>query len=94
MVMWNAIIQKRENAKLAIPKMRAAFPFAVTGREGGLRGREFNVTVTWQVMPRVGRLYTRSQTFSGFQMPGEYAAVEKGNIRPPGAAGGAAAAAA
>jgi len=81
MVIWKKIIQRPEKAKLSEPKLSVEFPFSFTDRDGSLRGREFNVTVAWHVMPRVGWLYRRSQTFSGFRLPDRYLDVEKGNIR-------------
>jgi hypothetical protein len=42
----------------------------VTDQGFNLRGRQFNVTVAWQVMPKVGALYTRQQTFSGALVAG------------------------
>ena len=77
MVFWNTIIQRKENALLSQSKLRPIYPFTTTDQEGMLRGREFNVTVAWQVMPRVGALYTGSKTSSGFQMPEEYLELAK-----------------
>ncbi len=93
MIFWNTIIQRKENAKLKIPKLRPIYPFTVTDQESLLQGREFNVTVAWQVMPKVGALYTGSKTFSGFTMPEEYFDGQKDVIRPVGGGGGSAAAA-
>ena len=90
MIFWNKIIQRKENAKLKISKLRPIYPFTVTDQESLLQGREFNVTVAWHVMPKVGALYKGSKTFSEFQMPEEYFEMQKDVIRPTG--GGAAAA--
>lgn len=72
MVMWNTIIQLKENAAFRVDKLRPMYPFAITDRDHALRGRPFNVTVAWNVMPKVGRSYSRSKTFTGFQLPEEY----------------------
>lgn len=77
-VFWNAIIQRRQNAALRVPELRAAFPFAVTDLEGRLRGRPYNVTLAWHVMPRVGAFFTGSRTFTGFSMPEDYFEPAKG----------------
>lgn len=37
----------------------------MTDQGFNLRSRPFNVTVAWNVMPRVGVLYTRTKTFTG-----------------------------
>ena len=50
---------------MQLPNLRQQYPYAVTDQGFSLRGRDFNVTVAWNVMPRVGVLYTRSKTFSG-----------------------------
>jgi len=81
MVVWNSIIQRPQSALISQTKLRTAYPFSVTDREASLRGTDFNVTVAWNVMPRVGRLYTRSQTFTGFRFPDDYLPFHKGNIR-------------
>jgi signal peptidase complex subunit 3 len=52
-------------ALLAVPTLRQMYPFAISDQGFGLRDREFNVTVAWNVMPKVGALYTRRRTFSG-----------------------------
>lgn len=69
---------------LSLPTLRQQYPFAVTDQGFNLRGREFNVTVAWNCMPRVGALYTRSKTFSGFRLPEDYIAPSIGNLHPPG----------
>ena len=89
MMFWSDIIQRKVNARISLPKLRSKFPFVITDQEGDLRGKEFNVTVAWQVMPRVGALYTHSKTFTGFTMPNQYFNREKGITFPVDAAGAA-----
>lgn len=60
----------QEEAKLRMPTLRQKYPYQVTDQGFALRGRPFNVTVAWQMMPWVGRLYTHSQTFTGLQWEG------------------------
>ncbi len=55
----------QERAFIHLPALRAQYPYALTDQGFNLRGREFDVTVAWNVMPRVGALYTRSRTFAG-----------------------------
>ena len=55
----------QEDALLQIPNLRQQYPYAVTDQGFYLRGRPFNVTVSWNMMPRVGVLYTRHKTFTG-----------------------------
>jgi signal peptidase complex subunit 3 len=73
-IFWSAILEEPADAAFAVERLRAAYPYAVTDRAGELRGRLFNVTVGWSVMPRVGAMRTRSVTFGGFAFPDAYVA--------------------
>lgn len=68
-VLWDAIIRKKEDAKIK-KKFRQKYVFDDQGRN--LRNREFNLTVVWNIMPKVGVLFTQSKTFTNFTMPAEY----------------------
>lgn len=70
--MWSAILSKPESARGTLTNLKPQYPFAVTDQGYSLRGVPFNITVAWNVMPRVGRLYSRSQTFTGFEFPEDY----------------------
>eukprot|EP00887_Chlorella_sp_A99_P006015 scaffold27.g6015.t1 len=61
-----------EDAVLHLPALRQQYPYAVTDQGFSLRGREFNVTVAWNVMPRVGALFSRSRSFGPFWLPDSY----------------------
>jgi signal peptidase complex subunit 3 len=88
MVMWSKIVERPEEALLRVPRLRAGYPFSVTDQGHELLGREFNVTVAWNVMPRVGALFTQRRTFAGIAaLPSDYVKAEKGNIRRAGARG-------
>lgn len=71
-VMWHSIILNKEDAVLHLPALRQQYPYAVTDQGFSLRGREFNVTVAWNVMPRVGALFSRSRSFGPFWLPDSY----------------------
>eukprot|EP00803_Ostreobium_quekettii_P001857 evm.model.scf_2975.1 EVM.evm.TU.scf_2975.1 scf_2975:2677-5001(-) len=75
-VLWDAIIQQQKDAKIRKKKLRQKYTFDDQGRN--LRDRAFNLTVAWNVMPKVGRLFTRSQTFVGFNMPANYTNIGRG----------------
>ena len=79
MVIWNRIIEKREDAKLDIRKLQKMYPFVLSDQEEGLRGRQFNVTLSWNIMPKVGMLFTQSKTFSGMAFPEYYIPPKKAN---------------
>ncbi|EFN52102.1 hypothetical protein CHLNCDRAFT_13794, partial [Chlorella variabilis] len=65
MVMWSSIIEDQEHALLKLPALRPQYPYAVTDQGFNLRDRQFNVTVAWNVMPKVGALYMRQRAFTG-----------------------------
>jgi len=72
MVIWNRIIENKTDAKLDIRKLPRMYPFVLAAemnQGAGLLGLPYNVTLAWNVMPRVGRLYTRSETASGMAFP-------------------------
>ncbi len=72
MVIWNRIIQDREDAKLDIRRLPKMYPFTFASEMNagkGLLGLEYNISLAWNVMPKVGRLYTRKETASGFRLP-------------------------
>lgn len=52
--------------------MRLKYPFIDQGQN--LRGLPYNITVCWDVMPKVGLLYIRSKSFPMEPLPAEYTA--------------------
>lgn len=41
-------------AKLKLKQLRPIYPFMLTDEGTGLRGTPFNVSLKWNVMPRIG----------------------------------------
>eukprot|EP00210_Caulerpa_lentillifera_P009263 g8828.t1 len=68
-VLWDKIIVDKRKAKIK-SKLRQKYQFDDDGNH--LRDLNFNLTVAWNVMPKVGGLYTNSKTFSNFLMPSDY----------------------
>eukprot|EP01023_Acetabularia_acetabulum_P062736 TRINITY_DN7778_c0_g3_i1.p2 TRINITY_DN7778_c0_g3~~TRINITY_DN7778_c0_g3_i1.p2 ORF type:complete len:173 (-),score=9.96 TRINITY_DN7778_c0_g3_i1:335-853(-) len=68
-VLWDRIIQYKDAAYIK-SKVRQKYHFEDQGTN--LRGKEYNLTLTWNVMPKVGVLFMQKETFSGFQFPDEY----------------------
>lgn len=62
----------QEDAWVQLPRISQQYPYAFADQGYALRGTAFNVTVTWNVMPIVGRLYTRSQTFGPWTLDEDY----------------------
>ncbi len=55
----------QEHAVLHLPALRPQYPYAITDQGFNLRGRQFNVTVAWNAMPKVGALSKQVRTFAG-----------------------------
>lgn len=73
--LWNRIVESAEDAKLDIRRLPRMYPFifaAEMNAASGLLGLDYNVTLSWNVMPKVGRLYTRSETVTGLRIPAYY----------------------
>eukprot|EP00201_Polytomella_parva_P022183 CAMPEP_0175042982 /NCGR_PEP_ID=MMETSP0052_2-20121109/2897_1 /TAXON_ID=51329 ORGANISM="Polytomella parva, Strain SAG 63-3" /NCGR_SAMPLE_ID=MMETSP0052_2 /ASSEMBLY_ACC=CAM_ASM_000194 /LENGTH=181 /DNA_ID=CAMNT_0016305917 /DNA_START=210 /DNA_END=755 /DNA_ORIENTATION=+ len=68
-VVWDAIIQNTDQAWVQSKGMR---PKYVLSDPGSLRGRAYNLTMVWNVMPKVGYLYSRKHTASGGVFPENY----------------------
>jgi signal peptidase complex subunit 3 len=71
-VLWDKIVERKQDANLRIRSLRQKYAFIDQGRN--LRGLPLNLTVAWNVMPKVGRLFTRSKTFAVGTLPDEYTA--------------------
>eukprot|EP00877_Chromochloris_zofingiensis_P010692 jgi/Chrzof1/5877/Cz16g19030.t1 len=69
-VLWDKIIERKEDAVLKIKALRTKYAFLDQGNN--LRGMPLNLTVAWNVMPKVGMLYTNSKTFPVGNLPEEY----------------------
>ncbi|KAF8059715.1 signal peptidase complex subunit 3A [Scenedesmus sp. PABB004] len=71
-VLWDRIVESPADAVLSLPSLRQKYAWLDHG--AGLRGAEVNLTVAWNVMPRVGRLFTVSRSFPVGRLPEEYTA--------------------
>lgn len=71
-VLWDRIVQRKKDAHLKIKSLRLKYPFIDQGKN--LRGLQYNITVAWDVMPKVGRLFIRSKSFPMEPLPEEYTA--------------------
>lgn len=71
-VLWDRIVQRQQDAHLKVKSMRLKYPFIDQGNN--LRGLPYNITVAWDVMPKVGRLFIRSRSFPMDPLPSEYSA--------------------
>ncbi|KAK9664810.1 hypothetical protein RND81_14G070200 [Saponaria officinalis] len=67
--LWDVIIQSPEDAVI-----RATFrnKYALFDQGSNLRGKKFNLTLHWHVMPKTGMMFTGKRVLTGFQFPQEY----------------------
>jgi signal peptidase complex subunit 3 len=71
-VLWDRIVERKDEAHIKIRSLRQKYAFNDQGNN--LRGLPLNLTLTWMVMPKVGRLYMRSKSFAVGDLPNEYTA--------------------
>ena len=67
---WDRIIEHKEDAVLNLPHVRNKYRFI--DADADLRGRPFNLTLTWNVMNKVGGTYFDSHTVPDLVLPTEY----------------------
>ena len=68
---WDRIVESKEDAHLVLPFVRNKYKLVDNG--AGLRGNVVNLTMGWQIMPRVGVLRKDNVTFpAAFTLPEEY----------------------
>lgn len=68
--LWDTIIERKEDAVINLKALRQEYAMIDQGKN--FRGMPFNLTLTWDVMPKVGYLYMRSKTFAVGPLPDEY----------------------
>jgi signal peptidase complex subunit 3 len=77
--LWDTIIEKKENAKINTQVksklLRRStrigyFTYPFQGKD--LKGRDFNLTMYWNVMPVTGVFTTDKVVVPGFQLPQSY----------------------
>ncbi|GAX76117.1 hypothetical protein CEUSTIGMA_g3560.t1 [Chlamydomonas eustigma] len=69
-VLWDSIIQQKEKAKIKLKKHKTKYSFIGHGKD--LRGRDLNLTLVWDIMPRVGALWMSERSFGVGNLPGSY----------------------
>merc|ERR1712224_936394 len=70
-LLWDRIIESREEGVLSLPHLRNHMDSPLADQGKHLLGRDINVTVSWNVIPHIGKLYTGHKSFP-FTMPNEY----------------------
>eukprot|EP00252_Welwitschia_mirabilis_P008891 TRINITY_DN2113_c0_g2_i1.p1 TRINITY_DN2113_c0_g2~~TRINITY_DN2113_c0_g2_i1.p1 ORF type:complete len:168 (-),score=29.72 TRINITY_DN2113_c0_g2_i1:244-747(-) len=67
--LWDAIIPSKEHGKFWT---HTTNKYGFTDQGSNLRGRKFNLTMHWHVMPRTGYMYAGKKVITGFQLPDQY----------------------
>ncbi|GAQ87666.1 signal peptidase complex subunit [Klebsormidium nitens] len=67
---WDRIIERREDALIALPRVQNKYRLVDQGRN--MRGRDLNLTMYWNAMPKSGRIYTGQKTLTGYRLPDTY----------------------
>ncbi|CAN8269895.1 unnamed protein product [Cochlearia groenlandica] len=67
--LWDAIIPDKEHAKFRT-HVSNKYRFIDQGRN--LRGKEFNLTLHWHVMPKTGKMFADKIVMPGYSLPDAY----------------------
>ncbi|GAB2222103.1 hypothetical protein Droror1_Dr00013304 [Drosera rotundifolia] len=67
--LWDGIIPSHEHAKFWI---RTTNKYRFTDQGSNLRGKEFNLTMHWHVMPKTGKMFADKMVITGYVLPKEY----------------------
>jgi len=66
---WDKVIKTTEDHKVVDEVFLSKYKLVDNG--AGLRGRDVNVTLAWNVMPYIGALYYQEKTFTA-KLPSDY----------------------
>ncbi|GMN43803.1 hypothetical protein TIFTF001_013015 [Ficus carica] len=67
--LWDGIIPAKENAKFWI---HTSNKYRFIDQGSNLRGKGFNLTMHWHVMPKTGKMFADKIVMSGYRLPDEY----------------------
>ncbi|XP_050381947.1 signal peptidase complex subunit 3B [Argentina anserina] len=67
--LWDGIILSKEDSKFSI-QTRNKYRFVDEG--SNLRGKEYNFTMHWHVMPKTGKIFVDKIVMSGYCLPRDY----------------------
>ncbi|KAK4282821.1 hypothetical protein QN277_014150 [Acacia crassicarpa] len=67
--LWDGIILSKEHAKFSI---HTSNKYRLIDQGSNFRGKEFNLTLHWHVMPKTGKMFADKIVIPGYQMPKEY----------------------
>ncbi|KAK8913588.1 Signal peptidase complex subunit 3B [Platanthera zijinensis] len=67
--LWDIIIPSKEDAKFLV-QITNKYRFIDQG--SNLRSKEFNLTLHWHVMPKVGKMWADKIVMTGYRLPDRY----------------------
>ncbi|KAG6590382.1 Signal peptidase complex subunit 3B [Cucurbita argyrosperma subsp. argyrosperma] len=67
--LWDGIIPSKENAKFSI---HTSNKYRFIDQGSNLRGKEFNLTLHWHVMPKTGKMSADKIVMTGYRLPVDY----------------------
>nr|QQP23429.1 signal peptidase subunit [Sedum alfredii] len=67
--LWDAIIPTKDEANISI---QVANKYRFTDQGSNLRGKPFNLTLHWHVMPKTGKMFADKIIKSGYRLPEDY----------------------
>ncbi|OAY42248.1 signal peptidase complex subunit 3B [Manihot esculenta] len=67
--LWDAIIPTKEHANFWV---QTANKYRLVDQGSNLRGKEFNLTLHWHVMPKTGKMFADKIVMSGYRLPEDY----------------------
>ncbi|KAL8109387.1 signal peptidase complex subunit 3B-like [Apium graveolens] len=67
--LWDVIILNKKDAEFWI---RTANKYRFIDQGSNLRGRDFNLTLHWHVMPKTGKMFADKLVMSGYRFPEFY----------------------
>ncbi|CAL1407297.1 unnamed protein product [Linum trigynum] len=67
--LWDAIIPAKEHAKFWV---QTANKYRFVDQGSNLRGKDFNLTLHWHVMPKTGKMFANKLVIPEYRLPKEY----------------------
>ncbi|EPS62987.1 hypothetical protein M569_11803 [Genlisea aurea] len=67
--LWDGIIPTKQHAAFRI---HTANKYRFIDQGSNLRGKEFNLTLHWHVMPKTGKMFADKLVMTGFRLPDSY----------------------
>ncbi|XP_031496192.1 signal peptidase complex subunit 3B-like [Nymphaea colorata] len=67
--LWDGIILSKEHATFSV-QVPNKYRFVDQG--SNLRGKEFNLTLHWHIMPKTGRMFADKIVMTGYRLPESY----------------------